>query len=554
VQRGLLAMKDWKTFFRCCLVVVLGFAAPWCVAQSGGTTSTSIAVAGSPASGYTVTSTVTVNSGCPFGTDGFSYFITNSIGPYSNSIEADNGWEGYVATPAYPFGPGTYTANAQFPGYTGYYGDSYCYVSGSNASTTVVVPMDSITITTTPPAKPVPQGQTVTIPIVVAPSQPWLSYVQPTGSVTVFYGTEALGNVNLTPVYYQPTGNYNGGGTFTASTAGIPPGTYNLQFGYSGDSNYYPATSAPVSVTVGPPLTSTATALTVTPNPLVLGNTVQLQAVVTANSQGPAPTGTVTFATGSMTLGSAVLTTTTATSSTATFSIAANGIPAGTYPVVAKYSGDGSNKASTSSAVSVKVVEQTATTTSLSISPTTEPVVQGQTLTLTATVEEQIGNGTATGNATFLADGTAISTLPLSGGDAVLQVSTSGLPVGTYSMSAKYNGSSTAEASTSAPQSVTLIAGTTTTLTATPNPVESGTATILTANVTETYGQQIPTGTVTFSYQGSVLGTGTLNSSGVATLPLATGGFAAGNYTLTAAYGGDAANGASSGAVTLVVQ
>jgi hypothetical protein len=414
--------------------------------------------------------------------------------------------------------------------------------------------MDSITITTTPPTKPVPQGQTVSIPIIVAPSQPWLSYAQPTGSVTVFYGTETLGKVQLAPVYYQPSGNYNGGGTFTASTAGIPPGTYNLQFGYSGDSNYYPATSAPVSVTVGPPLTSTATALTVSPNPLVLGNTVQLQAVVTANSQGPAPTGTVTFSAGGSALGSAALTASTATTSIATLNLTAAGVPAGTYPVVAKYGGDGSNKASTSPAVSVKVVAQTLTTTSLSISPTTEPVVQGQTLTLTAAVAEQIGNGTATGTATFLMNGTAISTLPLAGGDAVLQVSTSGIPVGTYSMSAKYNGSSTAEASTSAVQPVTLIAATTTTLTATPNPVTAGTATILTATVTETYGKNVQTGTVTFSYQGSVLGMGTLNARGVATLPLATGGFAAGSYTLTAAYGGDAENGASSGTVSLVVQ
>ncbi len=414
--------------------------------------------------------------------------------------------------------------------------------------------MGSAAVTVVPPAQPVPEGQSAVIAITVAPGQSWANYYTPTGTVTVFYGTETLGTIKLTPVAGAIYPNQNGGGTFTASTAGIPPGTYKLQFGYSGDSNYYPATSAPVSVTVGPPLTATATALTVTPNPLVLGNTVQLQAVVTANSQGPAPTGTVTFATGSLTLGSAALTTTTATSSTATFSVAANGIPAGTYPVVAKYSGDGSNKASTSSAVSVKVVAQTPTTTSLSIAPTTEPVVQGQTLTLTAAVQEQIGNGTATGNASFLMNGAAISTLPLAGGDAVLQVSTSGLPVGTYSLSAKYNGSSTAEASASGTQTVILIAGTTTTLTATPNPVTAGTATILTANVTETYGKNIPTGTVTFSYQGSVLGTGTLNASGVATLPLATGGFSSGTYSITAAYGGDSGNGASSGAVSLVVQ
>ncbi len=423
-------------------------------------------------------------------------------------------------------------------------------------TTTIVVPRGSSTVSDRGPRRnPCREGQNATIVITVAPA-PELGQLLHTNrdSHSILWTRRTLGSIKSYARLLPAHPNYNGGGTFTASTAGIPPGTYNLQFGYSGDSNYYPATSAPVSVTVGPPLTSTATALTVTPNPLVLGNTVQLQAVVTANSQGPAPTGTVTFATGSLTLGSAALTTTTATSSTATFSVAANGIPAGTYPVVAKYSGDGSNKASTSSAVSVKVVAQTPTTTSLSIAPTTEPVVQGQTLTLTAAVQEQIGNGTATGNASFLMNGAVISTLTLSGGDAVLQVSTSGLPVGTYSMSAKYNGSSTAEASASAPQTVTLIAGTTTTLTAAPNPVTAGTATILTAKVMETYGKNIPTGTVTFSYQGSVLGTGTLNSSGVATLPLATGGFAAGNYALTAAYGGDAANGASSGTVTLVVQ
>lgn len=69
-----------------------------------------------------------------------------------------------------------------------------------------------------------------------------------------------------------------------------------------------------------------------------------------------------------------------------------------------------------------------------------------------------------------------------------------------------------------------------------------------TATVAETTGTAIPTGTVTFLDGTATLGTGTLNSSGVATY--ATSALSAGSHSITANYGGDANN---SGSLSLSV-
>jgi hypothetical protein len=73
-----------------------------------------------------------------------------------------------------------------------------------------------------------------------------------------------------------------------------------------------------------------------------------------------------------------------------------------------------------------------------------------------------------------------------------------------------------------------------------------------TATVTQNPGSGVPTGTVTFMDGAAVLGTGTLNGAGVATFSTAT--LALGAHSVTAAYGGDANNAAStSAAVTVTV-
>jgi hypothetical protein len=91
-----------------------------------------------------------------------------------------------------------------------------------------------------------------------------------------------------------------------------------------------------------------------------------------------------------------------------------------------------------------------------------------------------------------------------------------------------------------------------TVLAVSPATASFGQSVTLTANVTGPTGASTPTGTVTFNDGAKALGTGTLNASGVATYTTST--LAPNNYSLTAAYGGDATYSSStSTAQTLAV-
>jgi hypothetical protein len=102
---------------------------------------------------------------------------------------------------------------------------------------------------------------------------------------------------------------------------------------------------------------------------------------------------------------------------------------------------------------------------------------------------------------------------------------------------ASYVGDSSNKASVSSAIALTAGQGTPTVqLTASPNPLNQGSSETLTATVTGS--GLTPTGTVTFYEGAGLLGTGTLNSSGVATL--STTILALGKDSITASYGGDA--------------
>jgi hypothetical protein len=96
-----------------------------------------------------------------------------------------------------------------------------------------------------------------------------------------------------------------------------------------------------------------------------------------------------------------------------------------------------------------------------------------------------------------------------------------------------------------------LPGATTTTLSASPGTtVSAGTSVTLTATVAPAAGSGTPTGTVTFHNGSTTLGTGTLNSSGMATL--ATTALPIGSNTITAAYSGDSSFAASTSAGTAI--
>jgi hypothetical protein len=84
---------------------------------------------------------------------------------------------------------------------------------------------------------------------------------------------------------------------------------------------------------------------------------------------------------------------------------------------------------------------------------------------------------------------------------------------------------------------------TTTTLSAAPTSASAGTAINLTATVAEVGGSSVPTGTVTFKDGAATLGSMTLNATAIAVYTTST--LAVGGHSITAAYGGDSANGTS---------
>jgi hypothetical protein len=168
---------------------------------------------------------------------------------------------------------------------------------------------------------------------------------------------------------------------------------------------------------------------------------------------------------------------------------------------------------------------------------TVNPSVFGQQVIFTATVTPTAVNAnTPTGTLVFEDAGTPVWVASLSNGTATF--TTSGLTVGNHTITASYGGDTNFSASTSAPLTQTVNkAATTTTVTGSPNPANTGQTVTFTATVTIVApGAGGPTGSVTFFDGTATLGTGVVNS-GVATFNISTLGV--GSHTITASYPGD---------------
>jgi hypothetical protein len=230
-------------------------------------------------------------------------------------------------------------------------------------------------------------------------------------------------------------------------------------------------------------------------------------ASMTAGAALPTLTGTVSGLVNGDTVGTTILVTysTTATSSS----------PAGTYPITASVTG--------SSAGNYQVEVETGT---LTISP-----ASNQVLTVTANNATRIYgaanptfNGTVTGaqnGDTFTESFSTTATTNSAVGSYAIVPSVSGANLGNYTVNV-IDGTLTVTA-----------ASTTTTLTA-PGSGTYGTNVTLTATVASTT-SGTPGGSVTFYNGGTILGTGTLNGGGVATL--STSKLPGGTDNVTATYG-----------------
>jgi len=185
-------------------------------------------------------------------------------------------------------------------------------------------------------------------------------------------------------------------------------------------------------------------------------------------------------------------------------------------------------------------VAKAPTTTTLTKS-TTAPIKYGQSVTFTVTVAPVGANALTPGGSGAVileTNGTVFAQGTLTNGVATFMVND--LPPGANSMSAAYDGDANFSGSVSGSltQTVNQSATTTTLTKSTTTTAKFGQSITFTATLAAVApGAGTPTGTVTFMDNGSSMGTGTLNSSGVATF--ITTSLPVGSNSLTAAYGGD---------------
>jgi YVTN family beta-propeller protein len=190
-----------------------------------------------------------------------------------------------------------------------------------------------------------------------------------------------------------------------------------------------------------------------------------------------------------------------------------------------------------------------------SLISSTNPSTSGQSITLTATVSGSAG--TAAGTVNFLDGATSIpgcASVTLSSGSAACV--TSGLAVGSHSLTARYSGSTAYIPSTSGAITQTVNAApvaATVTIASSANPSNAGQAVTFTANVSGSAG--VATGTVNFL-------DGATSIPGCAAVTLAAGSatcttsaLSVGSHSILASYSGSSAyNAASSSTLTQTVQ
>jgi hypothetical protein len=330
-----------------------------------------------------------------------------------------------------------------------------------------------------------------------------------TGTITFLDGATVLG-----------TGTLNNGQT-TLTTSTLIVGSHTITVSYGGDTNNNAATSVPLTQIVNK-------ATPVIPPPVVSAPTTPVNTPETiTETVPPGVTGTVTFSDGSTPIGTAPIVGGVAT-------ITVSNLPVGTDPITATTSGDANNNPATSAPTIVTVTQPVPVLVAPIVSSNNPPP------NTPVTITEPIPSGVS-GPVTFFNGTTPLGTAPIVNGQATLTVPS--LPVGTNPITVTAINTATSGTLTSPPTQVTVAKETiTVTLASSVNPSSPGQSVIFSATV-----HAGATGSVTFLDGTTVLGTGTINAAGIATLTTST--LAIGSHPVTASYGGDSAYNASTSAV-----
>ncbi len=358
-------------------------------------------------------------------------------------------------------------------------------------------------------ANPLLAGSSVTFIATVDLVNPGSGNGTINGSVTFTDGAKIIGAGSVS------------GGTATITVSTLAVGKHSIVASYSGTSSFGTSSSTALNLTVQAGTTNTS--LSSSADPSYGGASIVLTASVVSN--GPVPTGNVTFVEGTTPLGTARV------SQAGIATLQVSGLALGNHSLVAIYSGDMFNNGSTSSALSETM--NIATTASV-VTSSLSPAAQGSPLVLTATIT---GNGgVPTGTVQFF-DGIVSLGRGTLNATGVTKFTTAMLGLGSHSITANYQGD-TFDAVSTSPAFVQIIVPATTTVafSSSNNPSPFGAPLAFSVHVQGTGSQ--PTGSITLQDGGTTFGVQPLDPTGLATFSGAN--LSIGVHNLVAFYSGDA--------------
>jgi sugar lactone lactonase YvrE len=335
------------------------------------------------------------------------------------------------------------------------------------------------------------------------------------GTVTFMDGNVALGTGAVSPV---------GAASLTISTLAV--GQHSIVAVYSGDANNQAATSSTLVETIQ--IIGTNATLISSLNPSLSNAPLTLTSTVVG--KGGSVTGTVTFEDGTIVLGAANV------SAAGVATLTVSSLSPGLHSITAIYGGDANNSQCTSPVLLQNVVQ----TTTVSLSSSQNPSLALASVSFTALVSN--GSINPPSGTVVFSDGTIqLGTAALTATGTATFTAAS-LATGQHTISAAYSGDSLNLPGTASvlTQSVQL-RPTTSTLTASSTSLTGGQQVTL-ISVVGYSGPVTPTGTVSFTSNGAVLGTGSVDKTGVATITV---NLLANSSTVIAAYSGDSVYAAS---------
>ena len=342
-------------------------------------------------------------------------------------------------------------------------------------------------------------GQNVTLTATVTPTATASAPVTPSGTVT-FY------DYQTNPIATVPVSTVSGTSAAVLNTSGLMGGLHSITATYSGDETFN-SSSSDASVNLSVAEAPTIVTVASSADSAVLGQAVVFSVSISSSASGE--TGTVQFVDNGIMIGSSGVSGGQATFQTGSLNV-------GPHPITAVYEGDDDFVGSSSTNTVTLTIDQASTSTNLTSSHDTGLV--GQTVADTATVTvDAPGSGSPTGSVSFSDDGSPVPTCqglalpaapPLEATCSQAFGTTAAHNItATYSGDAGFTGSAGTMAENISP------VPTTTSVAPSPSASTSGQSVTLTATVTPTSGTAIPDGAVTFTVNGTNLGSSTLSTT-----------------------------------------